>query len=617
MAKKDNGGNGGSAKFFATYRILWQRFLSPYRGWVFVAVICGAFAAGTAGFGLPMMIDRVFPVVFGEAPLPDFFKNFIEARVPAEKIPAVTLWVAAGAMPLLVLFRGLFSFLNSYLINKIGLRILEDLRVQVFSRLQELPLAFHDRNSRGNLIATTVYYTQNLQQQMLSITNDLVIQPLTLLAAVCVLVYLAITSDGVAMLLLNVLLAGLCIPAVKKIGRKIVDRMREMLSGLGDIASVVQENLAAQRDVRIFGLEKQQTRLLQSRLREYVNAMFRLGAWKHALSPIIEILSAFALAISLYMGVRGGISLTQFTAIAMALYYCYDPLKRLGEIYNTLQLANVALRGVDAIVYAKDEMPEPASPVPMERVRGNVEFRNVSFAYRAGTPVLRNINVSVPAGQIVALVGPSGSGKTTFINLLCRLYDVSSGAVKIDGVDVRQISRADRTALAGLVSQSPVLFRGSVKENIRIGKPTATDEEVFRAGTLAAVDDFIRETRAGYDRQIGEGGEGLSGGQRQRVAVARAFLKNAPILILDEATAALDMLSEERIQKSLDRLMQGHTVFIIAHRFSTIRRAQRILVFETGRIVADGAHEELYKKSALYRELYDKQVSEAGKEAHR
>lgn len=594
-----------------TYRALWTRFLAPYRGTLAVAVISGGFAAATAGFGLPMMMDKVFPIVFGEKPLPEFLRSFLESRVPEESVPELTLWVAAAAMPLLMLFRGVFSFTNTYFIGKIGMRVLEDLRLKIFARIQELPLAYHDRVSRGDLMATTIFYTQTLQRNMLAVTNDLVIQPLTLLAALGFLAYQALTSNAVGMLLLNLLIAAAAVPATKQIGKKIIKRMQMMLCGMNDIATTVSQNLAAQREVRAFGLEKQQTELLRGQIRALVSALFKLSAWKQALTPIIEILSVLALAFSLFMGVHGGISLTQFTAIALALYYCYDPIKRLGEVYNSLQLTSVALRGVDAVIYAKDEMPEPAEPAPLRDVRGDVEFSGVSFAYRRGVPVLHDVNVRVPAGQIVALVGPSGSGKTTFINLLCRFYDASAGTVKIDGRDVREISRADRTAAIGLVSQSPVLFRGTIRENIRIGKPDADDAAVERAGTLAAVEDFIRERPEGYNRMIGEGGEGLSGGQRQRVSVARAFLKNAPILVLDEATASLDMLSEEKIQNSLDLLMRGHTTFIIAHRFSTIRRAQRILVFESGKIVADGPHAELYEKSALYRELYDRQVADA------
>ena len=218
---------------------------------------------------------------------------------------------------------------------------------------------------------------------------------------------------------------------------------------------------------------------------------------------------------------------------------------------------------------------------------------------------------SVSCGQTVALVGPSGSGKTTFINLICRFYDPGSGCVKLDGVDLRQISRETRTRSIGLVSQFAALFRASVYENIRVGKPEADKEAVLKAARQARVDEFAEQTPDGYDFVLGEGGSGLSGGQRQRISIARAFLKNAPVLILDEATSALDMKSEAAIQSELEELAKGHTTFVIAHRFSTIRMAQRILVFEEGRIIADGTHAELYENCVLYRNLYDEQVRQA------
>ena len=214
----------------------------------------------------------------------------------------------------------------------------------------------------------------------------------------------------------------------------------------------------------------------------------------------------------------------------------------------------------------------------------------------------------------MGLVGPSGSGKTTFINLICRFYDVSAGCVKLDGVDVRQITREQRTRSIGLVSQFSALFRDSIRENIRVGNPKADDEQVYAAAQKARVDEFVESMEEGYDRMLGESGCGLSGGQRQRVSIARAFLKNAPVLILDEATSALDMKSEAAIQRELEELARGHTTFIIAHRFSTLRMAQRILVFEAGRIIADGAHDELYETCQLYRALYDEQVQQAQQE---
>ena len=329
------------------------------------------------------------------------------------------------------------------------------------------------------------------------------------------------------------------------------------------------------------------------------------------MTPAVEMVCALALAYSLYQGCSDGLTLEQFTAIATAFYFCYDPIKRLGAVTNQAQVMQVAVGAIQSVLQAKDETPEPTCPVALpEKVRGDITFEHVNFSYVRGTPVLRDICVNVPAGQIVGLVGPSGSGKTTFINLICRFYDPNSGRVCLDGIDVKDIAREDRTRNIGLVSQFSALFRDTIMENIRLGRVGATDEDVKTAAAMARVDEFAESLPGGYGYMMGESGSGLSGGQRQRVSIARAFLKNAPVLILDEATSALDMRSEAAIQGALEELARGHTTFIIAHRFSTLRMAHRILVFDSGRIIADGTHAELYESCALYRGLYDEQVQQ-------
>ena len=272
----------------------------------------------------------------------------------------------------------------------------------------------------------------------------------------------------------------------------------------------------------------------------------------------------------------------------------------------------VGIKGINELLHATDETPEPAEPARLEHpVAGAVDFEHVTFGYNEEKTVLKDINVHVPAGQVVALVGPSGSGKTTFINLICRFYDPNSGCVKLDGVDLRNISREDRTRSIGLVSQFAALFRDTIYENIRVGKPGADKEAVLKAARQARVDEFAESTPEGYDRMLGEGGAGLSGGQRQRISIARAFLKNAPVLILDEATSALDTVSEYLVQDALDKLMQGKTTIIIAHRLSTIKNADVILVLKDGDIVEQGNHETLLKQNGFYAELYNSQFSEA------
>ena len=581
-------------------------------------VLAGMVAAAASGFGLPFMIRYVFPVVFGEAQPPEAVRTWLETHVAADDMSAAVLWSAALLIPLIMAVRGVATYLNAYLLTKAGMLALSDMRTEIFARLQWLSFSFHDRKKRGDLMTVVVQYTQNIQQGLITILNDILIQPFILIAAVGYLLFAALTSRESAMLLGNLIISAAVIPVIHFVGKKLVKHVRKSLVGMNIITSTIEETLSAQREVRAFNLEKRQEGLLQEAIRYFNRMLMRIAVWQHLLTPLVEIVTALALSFALYRGAQDGLTLEQFTAIATAFYFCYDPVKRLGATANCCQMVRAGIEGVNEILHAEDETPEPAAPQPLPQpTRGAVDFRNVCFGYVEDTPVLHDITVSVPPGQVVALVGPSGSGKTTFINLVCRFYDPDSGSVSIDGVDVRQLTRAERTRAIGLVSQFSALFRGTIRENIRVGNPDADDAAVERAAERAKVDEFASADPAGYDRMLEEGGNGLSGGQRQRVSIARAFLKNAPILILDEATSALDMKSEAAIQGALQELAQGHTTFIIAHRFSTIRMASRILVFDSGRIVADGPHAELYESCVLYRHLYDEQVrrEEHGKES--
>jgi subfamily B ATP-binding cassette protein MsbA len=470
-----------------------------------------------------------------------------------------------------------------------------------------LSLAFHDRQQKGDLLSRLMQDTQFLQGGLVQIANDLIIQPLTLLAALGFLIYRASVSEQFLILLANMLLVGVCVIPIRYIGKKMLARARVVQSSQGDLSSTLQENFSSQRDIRAFELEQQQIGLFRDRIRRYIQASIGAVRWQSLLTPLIEFVSAIAMAATLLVGNMNGMNMGDFAALATAMYLCYEPVKKLGAVHNKAETLNAGLERINHVLNAPDDVPEPENPKSPEAWKGEVEFRNVCFGYQQDSPVMRNIDLRIPAGQVVALVGPSGAGKTTFINLLCRFYDVLSGSVEVDGIDVREMGKKDLLSHIALVSQYPVLFRGSVADNIRIGRPDASDAEVEEAGRMSAVDSFIHETGEGYSRMIGEMGEGLSGGQRQRVSLARAFLKNAPILVLDEATASLDMKSEEQIQKEIEKLASGRTTFIIAHRFSTIRMADRILVLEKGSVVADGTHEELMASSPLYRELYNKQ----------
>lgn len=572
------------------------------------ALLAGATSAGMAGFGVPLMTEKVFPIVFGQKEMPEVVQMWLSKIFNEDQVGEAVLWLAALGFPLIMVLKGIAQFCNVYLMSKAGLRILEKLRLNVFDRLQELPLSFLEKNKRGDLLSRIIHDCQFLQDGVLRILNDLVIQPFTLIAAFSYLLFASMNNDQVPMLLLNILIAMGCVPIVKKIGTRMVKSTGKAFAGLGDITSDLQENLSAQKDVRAFCLEQAQHDSLQEKIQKFFKMMLRMVLYQQSITPAVEIMSALGLAFSLYIATAEGLTLAQFSAIAIALYYCYEPIKKLGAVQNQFKLNGLMIDRLNQVVLAENTMPEPENPESFNFPEGNISYKNVSFAYNEDNLVLQNVSLEVPKGQIVALVGPSGSGKTTMINLLCRFYDVNEGSISIDGHDVRHVAKRDLRSAIGLVSQMPLLFSISIRDNILLGKPGASDEEVYQAARAASVDEFTQILPQGYDTVLGEDGEGLSGGQRQRVSIARAFLKNAPILILDEATASLDMASEARIQDSLQHLTEGRTTFIIAHRFSTLRLAHRILVMDQGRIVADGSHEELYESSAQYKALYDKQM---------
>lgn len=615
--------NAEQERFWILAKPFLRKYLPRYRSLIVTGIFAGVIAAAAAGVGLPIIVQSIVPIVFGTEPAPEWFLSIIQFFVPGvtsgEDAAIITMWAAALFIPVVMMLRGLATYFNAYLLTRAGLGVLTDVRTDLFARLQRLSFSFHDRNTRGKLMTTVIQFTQTMQHLLTQVLNDLVVQPLTLVAAIGYLVYVSVTDSSAAVLLGNLIITALCIPLVRWVGKRMVKKMRKVKAGMNSVTSDVEEALTAQREVRAFNLQQYREDLLSASVARYNKAIIRVESWKAFVAPSIEFVSSLALAYSLFQSSGEGLSLSQFTAIATAFYFCYDPIKRLGAVSNYCQIMGTLIVSINEILNAKDETPEPITPrsLPMP-LAGAVDFEHVTFSYNNEKTVLHDVCVHVPAGQIVALVGPSGSGKTTFINLICRFYDPDCGSVKIDGLDLRDVSREERTQAIGLVSQFAALFRDTIAENIRVGKPGADDAAVRRAGDAACVTEFAEKKPEGYNLMLAEGGGGLSGGQRQRVSIARAILKDAPILILDEATSALDMKSEAIIQRALEEMAGSRTTFVIAHRFSTIRMANRILVFNEGHIVGDGSHHELYETCALYKSLYDEQVRsavEAGKES--
>jgi ATP-binding cassette, subfamily B, bacterial MsbA len=428
-----------------------------------------------------------------------------------------------------------------------------------------------------------------------------------LLAIIGTLIVFAFTTPGMWLVLISLAIVPIAVLPVRYVGKKVIKRAYQLQSHLGLVTTRFSENLAAAREVRAFGLEERETARFAGAGRELITSQIKIAKYVQALSPVIEVIAAAAISATLVFAFLQHIDQFTFLAIVTALYLSYEPIKKLGALNNEYKRGLAALDRLEFVLHEPITIADPAQPVTVGRLRGEVEFACVSFAYKPDVPVLRNLSVSIPAGTVCALVGPSGAGKSTFVNLVPRFYEVAAGRVMIDGIDVRAMRLADLRRNIALVSQEPVLFNETIYANLLLGRADATRAEVEQASRDAFAHDFITTLPQGYETLVGERGASLSGGQRQRVALARAFLRNAPILILDEATSSLDGESEGKIQLALKKLVVGKTVLIIAHRFSTIRDATKIMVFDRGEIVAIGSHAELYAAGSLYKLLYDTQ----------
>lgn len=567
------------------------------------------FAAANA-FGLPFLMGKVLPAVFGDeaaraAPL----LSWPEAMGggPLLFLPkGHELLFAVAFLPAVMLIRGLGEFFSTYLLNLAGLRVIEAVRRDVFAKLQQLHLGFFGRLSIGDLLSRLIADANSVRLVLVDVSNDLIVQPLTLVFALGYVVWVCLSHDGGYWFLACLLVVPAAVLLVRSVAVRIQRRTRQGMESASDLNSIAVENLQSAREVRAYGLQEREAMRFNRASQEGLRIQGKLVRYEKALSPLVELTAAAGIAAAIGFGASNGFTLPELLSLIVAFYFAYGPIKRLGNVTSRLSMAAPGLTRLEEIILAPAEVADLADARPLARVRGDLEMRGVTFRYGAD-PVLVDVTLKIPAGQSVALVGPSGAGKSTFVNLVPRFFDPQQGAILVDGHDLRQVRQADLRANIALVSQEPVLFNESILENIRLGRPAATDAEVREAARLAGALEFIEAQPEGFLTKVGERGGRLSGGQRQRVSIARAFLKDAPVLILDEATSALDTDTERSIQQSLALLMKGRTTLIVAHRFSTIRDVDRVLVFDGGRIVADGTREALYASSELFKRLWDNQ----------
>ncbi|UCC77820.1 MAG: ABC transporter ATP-binding protein [Anaerolineales bacterium] len=524
---------------------------------------------------------------------------------------AVQAMLSAGAWILaFAIVRALFAYVNSYMSEQLSQSVAFDLRNDLFARIQRLSFSYHDRNQTGQLM---VRATDDVEKLRLFIGQGLLMAVQALFMLTVTLVIVATTNWQLTLVMLPLLPVALILFMV--FGAVVRPLFTEVQVRLSRLNTILQENLAGIKVIKAFVREAEQERRFNQAADDLMSQLIRVSRIFSFLFPVVFLVVSLGQAGIQYFGgrqiIEGTLSLGQWQEFSLYLMYVFMPLGQLGMIVNQMSQASASAQRIFEILDTKNEVEDKPDAQPLPPIQGQVEFDEVTFRYFAGgEAALQDVSFTVEPGQTVALLGATGSGKSTIINLIPRFYDGSSGAVRIDGHDVRDVRLDSLRGQIGIVLQDTTLFTGTIRDNVAFGRPDAGMEEIIAAAKAAAAHDFIMSFPDAYDTPVGERGKTLSGGQKQRIAIARALLMDPRILILDDSTSSVDFTTEYEIQQALSQLMVGRTSFVIAQRISTVRNADIILVLEKGRIAAQGKHGELLENSPIYAEIYHSQLVE-------
>lgn len=597
-----------------------KRFIPPYKIRVIKSIIYNFLHAIFGSLSIAMLIPILgiifssqqevtekIPFQFDTTTIKHLF-NYYVTQIKIEYGPSATLILIGSFAVLATALKTGFAYLGAYELIYIRNGVVRDIRRKIYLKILSLPLPFFSEERKGDIIARMTGDVQEVEASVMS-SLDMFFQ-----SPILIIVYLAMMLIMSWQLTLFVfILLPIMGTLIGRVGKNLKRHSWEGQTKMGEILALMEETLSGLRIIKAFNAEKKMDTRFSEENEEYRQIQNRLMRRRSLAHPMSEFLGTIVIVIILWFG--GSLVLGQNASLTpevfisyIALFYCIiNPAKNLTNAYYSIQKGMAAMDRIDVILNAESSIQEPVHPQKLTQFNNQIEYKDVEFSYNESKKVLKRINLTIPKGKTIALVGQSGSGKSTFVDLLPRFYDVQKGQITIDGIDIRELSFFNLREFMGNVNQDPILFNDTIYNNIAFGVESATPEDVENAARIANAHEFIMQTEKGYQTTIGDRGGKLSGGQRQRLSIARAVLKNPPIMILDEATSALDTESEKLVQEALDNLMKNRTSIVIAHRLSTIKNADLICVFHEGEIVERGTHEELLAQKGIYTKLYSMQ----------
>ena len=595
-------------------RLMW--YVRPYWPQLFASVVLFALVGLLEAFRLALfrpIFDRVLtPETPGRSmallTIPrTHYTIYVEQLVPSHFHNPWTVF--AFALIASVFFKGIFDYVGTYLVNYAGFGLVTDLRNEIYGSVLRRSAAFFQKHPTGTLVSAIINDIDKVQFAMSSVLAEFLQQFFVFLFTAALVV-----SVGGKLAWILLLFVPVIVMSSRKIGHQVRSTTRRGQDKLAEIQNILHETITGNRIVKAFSMEIWETMRFKAAAKRLFSANMRSVVAMALSSPLMDLMGAIAIALLIKLGRdsinHGTMTMGGFMVFIGGTMSLYQPVRKFAMFYNNFQQALGASESVFTFMDAKDEVREKPLARKLPAFHDSIRFENVHFSYSDGNDsreVLKGITLEVKAGEMIAIVGGSGAGKSTMVHLIPRFFDVTSGRILIDGIDIRDVSLASLRGQIGIVAQETMLFNDTVRNNIAYGQPNVSQQDVERSAHAALAHDFIMRMPEGYNTVIGERGFRLSGGERQRLSIARALLKNAPVLILDEATSALDSESEVLVQTALQNLMAGRTVFVIAHRLSTVRRADRIIVLENGTIADAGSHEDLLTRLGTYRRLYDLQ----------